>query len=60
MLRIRIESGSEDVAAAQWDCALLVAAGSDPYALVDAAVAEAARLSGGLIHTCGVGYVILE
>ena len=43
---MRIESGDEGVVAARWDSALLIAAGWDPYALVDAAVAEAARLSG--------------
>ncbi|PSC71477.1 raffinose synthase [Micractinium conductrix] len=45
-LALRIESGAADVAAASWPGALLVAAGRDPYALVDAAVAAAARLSG--------------
>ena len=49
-----MESGDEGVVAAHWDCALLVAAGWDPYALIDAAVAEAARLSGDYnvtVHT---------
>ena len=46
LLRMRIESGDEGVVAAHWGSALLVAAGWDPFALVDAAVAEAAHLSG--------------
>lgn len=47
LLRLRVESGNKDVAASEWDSVLLIAAGCDPYALVDAAVVEAARLSGG-------------
>jgi raffinose synthase len=46
-LLIRVESGSEDVVGASWGATLLLAAGSDPYALVDAGVAAAASLSGG-------------
>lgn len=46
LLRMRIESGDEGVVAAHWGSALLIAAGWDPFALVDAAVAEAAHLSG--------------
>lgn len=45
-LCLRIESGAADVAASSWRSALLVAAGRDPYELVDRAVAAAARLSG--------------
>ena len=55
LLRLRIESGDEGVVAAHWDCAVLIAAGWDPFALVDAAVAEAARLSGNCsdtVHAC--------
>ncbi len=47
LLRLRVESGNKDVAASEWDSVLLIAAGCDPYALVDAAVVEAACLSGG-------------
>lgn len=46
-VRLRTESGDESVAASQWGGALLVAAGTDPYDLVDSAVAAAAQLSGG-------------
>ncbi|KAK9915311.1 hypothetical protein WJX75_007444 [Coccomyxa subellipsoidea] len=46
-VRLRIESGDESVAASQWGGALLVAAGTDPYDLVNSAVAAAAQLSGG-------------
>ena len=46
-MAIRIESGDENVRGARWEAALYVAAGRDPYALVEAAVAEAAKLSGG-------------
>ncbi|KAL4442956.1 hypothetical protein ABPG77_008447 [Micractinium sp. CCAP 211/92] len=45
-LRLRIESGAAEVTATSWRSALLVAAGSDPFKLVDGAVAAAARLSG--------------
>ncbi|KAL0042463.1 hypothetical protein WJX79_000575 [Trebouxia sp. C0005] len=46
-LRIRIESGDASVKESKWERALYVAAGNDPYALLDAAVAKAAALSGG-------------
>lgn len=45
-LCLRIESGTADVVADSWRSALLVAAGSEPYELVNRAVAAAARLSG--------------
>ena len=46
-LRIRIESGDESVTASKWDRALYVAAGNDPFALLDTAVAKASACSGG-------------
>ena len=45
-LTLRLESGAEDVIASRWEHALYVAAGGNPYELVDAAVATAAALSG--------------
>jgi len=45
-LCLRIESGSPLVKAASFENALLVAAGTDPLALADAAVVAAAALSG--------------
>ena len=45
-LNLRLESGAEDVTANRWEHALYVAAGGNPYELVDAAVATAAALSG--------------
>lgn len=47
-MRLRIESGSANVKAKKWDHAVLVAAGYDPYDLVDSAVAAAADFSGML------------
>jgi raffinose synthase len=44
---LRIESGDENVHSERWDAAVLLACGDDPFSLVEAAVAEAARLSGG-------------
>lgn len=46
-LRLRMESGDSSVKASKWEHALYVAAGNDPYALLDAAIAKAAALSGG-------------
>ena len=46
-LFIRVESGDLNVLGSHWPHALLVAAGRDPFALVEHAVAEAASLSGG-------------
>jgi len=45
-LTLRVESGDARVKAGAWGGALYVAAGTDPYALVERGVAEAARLSG--------------
>lgn len=46
-LRLRIESGDASVKASKWERALYIAAGTDPFALLDTAVAKAAALSGG-------------
>jgi raffinose synthase len=43
---LRMESGDEAVLGQRWPSAVLVAAGDDPFALVDAAVAAAAARSG--------------
>lgn len=45
-VRLRIESGDESVTSKNWESAVLVAAGYDPYHLVDLAVAHASQLSG--------------
>jgi raffinose synthase len=42
-----MESGDDSVTGARWESALLIAAGADPFELVDAAVAAAAARSGG-------------
>ena len=44
---MRIESGDVSVVANRWNSTLLVAAGTNPYDLVDAAVTAAAEMSGG-------------
>ena len=46
-LFIRVESGDLNVLGSHWPNALLVAAGKEPFALVEHAVAAAAQLSGG-------------
>ena len=46
-LFIRVESGDLNVLGSHWPSALLVAAGREPFALVEHAVAAAAKLSGG-------------
>ena len=46
-LRLRIESGDASVKATKWERTLYVAAGSDPFVLLDNAIARAAALSGG-------------
>ena len=46
MMQVRVESGDASVAASRWDNVLLVAAGTDPYDLVDVAVSAAAEMSG--------------
>lgn len=47
MLKLRIESGDAAVSAPQWDDAVYVAAGRDPFELAERAVCQAAALSGG-------------
>ena len=46
-LCIRMESGDAAVQAERWEQALYIAAGRDPFSLLDAAVANAAAMSGG-------------
>ena len=46
IMYLRMESGDEAVLGQRWPHALLVAAGDDPYSLVEAAVPEAAKYSG--------------
>ena len=46
-LYIRIESGDASVQAERWEQALYIAAGNDPFRLLDAAIARAAAMSGG-------------
>ena len=48
-MQVRVESGDASVAAASWDNVLLVAAGTSPYHLVDAAVIAAAEMCGELM-----------
>ncbi len=45
---LHISSGHRDVKANTWGAVLLIAAGHDPYKLLDAAVTQAAALSGAL------------
>ena len=45
-LFLRIESGNKQVQASQFDSALLLCAGNDPFTAVNAAVVMAAKLSG--------------
>ena len=44
---LRIESGDSTVLGQRWNHALYIAAGRDPYELMERAVARAAGLSGG-------------
>lgn len=46
-LCIRMESGDASVKAERWDQALYIAAGNNPFTLLDTAVANAAAMSGG-------------
>lgn len=41
-----MESGDDSVLCEEWQTALYIAAGSDPFALVDFAVEAAAKISG--------------
>lgn len=47
VLTLRMESGDDTVAGDFFQDAVLIAAGREPYALIDAAVTAAAALSGG-------------
>lgn len=47
---LRIESGDVTVKASEWNSTLLVAAGTDPYELLQRAVTSAARFSGTAKH----------
>lgn len=46
LMYLRMESGDDAVLGTRWPHALLLASGDDPFALVDAAVPEAAKYSG--------------
>lgn len=46
-LYLRIESGDASAKSDSWDQALYIAAGGDPFALLDTAIAKAAAMSGG-------------
>jgi hypothetical protein len=46
VLSVHFDSGNPDVACSSWQQAVYIAAGSDPYALVDASVAAAAAIAG--------------
>lgn len=45
-LLLRMESGDDSVLGERWQSALYVAAGGDPFELIDAAVAAAAAICG--------------
>ena len=47
LLYLRMESGDPTVLGSKWENSLYVAAGPDPFILVEKAVAAAAQLSGG-------------
>ena len=47
LLYLRMESGDPTVLGSKWDNSLYVAAGKDPFILIEKAVAAAAQLSGG-------------
>lgn len=47
VLMLRVDSGNADVRTNRWDNLLYVAAGTNPYELVQRSVVAAARLSGG-------------
>lgn len=47
-LHMRVESGARHVLGQDWSNCLMFAAGPEPFALVDRAMALAGRLSGGL------------
>ena len=47
LLYLRMESGDPTVLGSKWNNSLYVAAGKDPFILIEKAVAAAAQLSGG-------------
>lgn len=47
LLYLRMESGDPTVLGSRWDNSLYIAAGNDPFILIEKAVAAAAQLSGG-------------
>ena len=47
LLYLRMESGDPTVLGSKWDNSLFIAAGKDPFILIEKAVAAAAQLSGG-------------
>lgn len=47
LLYLRMESGDPTVLGSKWENSLYIAAGPDPFILVEKAVAAAAQLSGG-------------
>ncbi len=47
LLYLRMESGDPTVLGSKWENSLYIAAGSDPFTLIEKAVAAAAKLSGG-------------
>ena len=49
LLYLRMESGDPTVQASVWKNSLYIAAGPDPFVLVEKAVAAAAQLSGGAL-----------
>ena len=56
-LMLRTESGDAGVVSSAWNSSLLVAAGYEPFHLIDMAVTAAAQLSGNAANTatCGSG-----
>lgn len=49
-MEIYLDSGNADVARDAWPAALLLAAGSDPYTLLDAAVSAAGAIAGAAVR----------
>jgi hypothetical protein len=58
-LAVHFDSGNPDIHRSSWQQALYVAAGSDPFALVDASVAAAAAIAGGCSFTALVNLSVL-
>lgn len=53
-LAVHVESGNPDVQRDSWQAALYIAAGRDPFQLVDASVAAAAAIAGGVSWVHGL------